>query len=454
MQTIGIGIKMTLDPIKSLTTSCVAVQSKLNPVIILTPKQIRLNLIFLVLINASYWSGWTEIQLSLQPLLVYLKANNFIIGLIAGAPFMALIGIVLSPWITRNFKYKKKYLFTANIPYLGMLALVAVSIICSGYLHLSGQGLLYTVFFLVMAHWFFAGFVALPCQEFISACLPSSYMGRLIGYSFSIGGSAAIVTAAIGGWILLKVSPPASFGYVILIAWVIMQGGYVAALFAKEVPTPIENSPKPWSKTMIVAAWKDRHFMRFLLLYFLYYSLIMPVFIFVNIYGFKELQMIAATAAIMAAVTQIIKISASVPLGHIVDKFTPKRVMPYCFVISFLSMVILVLIPNQYGVYISIAISTAFNSLISSAQLGLITGLPSPENRAGHYSVQIIVQYAGMAIGPILVGYLCDIMPYKIVFITMAIVSLLLIFAAKRLLSILPDSMESYDSSAKRDGCL
>jgi len=440
---------MALVPIKLPTTPGVSVRAELKPGIVLTPKEIRLNLIFLILLNASYWSGWAELQLAIQPLLVYLKANNLMIGLVAGAPFMGLIGIILSPWITRYFEYKKKYLFTANIPYLGMLALIAVSAICSGYLHLSHQGLLYTVFLLVMAHWFFAGFVALPCQEFISACLPSSYMGRLIGYSFSIGGSAAIVTAAIGGWILLKYSPPASFGYVILLAWVIMQGGYVSALFAKETPTPIENSPKPWSKTMLVAAWNDRPFMRFLLLYFLYYSLIMPVFIFINIYGFKELQMIAATAAIMAAVTQIIKISASVPLGHIVDKFTPKHVMPYCFVVSFLSMVILLLIPNQYGVYISIAISTAFISLISSAQLGLITGLPAPENRAGHYSVQIIVQYAGMAIGPILVGYLCDIMPYRTVFMTMAVISLLLIFIAKRLLRILPDRIESYGSVDK-----
>jgi hypothetical protein len=243
------------------------------------------NLAFLILLNASYWSGWAELQLALQPLLVYLKANNLMIGIITGAPFMGLIGIVMSPWITRHFKYKKKYLFSTNIPYLGMLALIAGAAILMNYLHISHQRLLYTIFFLVMAHWFFAGFVALPCQEFISACLPSSYMGRLIGYSFSIGGSAAIVTAAIGGWILLKVSPPASFGYVILIAWVIMQGGYVSALFAKEIPTPIENSPKPWSKAMLVAAWNDRPFMRFLLLYFLYYSLIMPVFIFINIYN-------------------------------------------------------------------------------------------------------------------------------------------------------------------------
>lgn len=410
----------------------------------LSPPAVKRNMIVLILLSATYNTGWTDLQLAMQPFLVFLGASNTMIGIITGAPFMALIGVIISPWITRYFRTKKKYLFFVNVPYLGMALLIGVAAILAQSMEISNSYLLMCVFFLMLAHCFFSGFVSLPCQEYMAACIPMSHRGRLTGYSLSIGGVASIGAAALGGWILAHVSKPAAFGYVIVLGWIIMQGGYFAALFAKELPTPVEKSPPPWSAKMLKIAWQDKSYMRFILMFFVYTTLVTQTFIFVNIYGFSGLKMAAATAAIMAIINQVARIALSIPLGQISDKFGPKRVLPYSFILAAIALFIPILMPNQYGIYISIAISAVFGALICSAQTALLLGIPSPENRAGYYSLQLLAQNASLALGPIMMGFLCDYLSYSIVFIVTGIIAVVMIPLCFYMLRTLPDEANSY----------
>jgi MFS family permease len=410
----------------------------------LSPKEVSRNILVITLLNATYNTGWTDLNLAMQPFLVFLGASNTMIGIITGSPFMALIGVIISPWITRHFRYKKKYLFFVNVPYLGMAFLMGLAAVLAGWLNIQNSHLLIAVFLLTIAYCFFGGFCSLPSQEYMAACVPMSHRGRLVGYSTSIGGIAAVVAAAAGGWILANVSKPAAFGYVIILGWIIMQGGYFFALLAKELPTPVEKSPKPWSVAMLKTAWEDKSYIRFLLMFFLYTTLVTQSFIFVNIYGFNGLKMAAATAAIMTIVNNGVRICLSVPLGHMADKLKPKRVLPYTFILAAIALFLPIMIPNQYGVYCSIAVSSAFGTLICSAQTALLLGIPSPENRAGCYSLQLLAQNASLAIGPIMMGFLCDMMPYRTVFMIMGIIAIIMIPLCMYMLKTLPDETNSY----------
>jgi MFS family permease len=410
----------------------------------LAPREIKRNMIVLILLNATYNTGWTDFQLAMQPFLVFLGASNTKIGIITGSPFMALIGVIISPWITKHFRMKKKYLFSVNVPYLGMLFLIGLAGIFAERLHISNSYLLMYVFILTVAHCFFAGFCNLPCQEYMAACIPMSHRGRLTGYSASIAGVASIGAAALGGWMLAHISKPAAFGYVIVMGWTIMQGGYVIALFAKELPTPVEKSPPPWSATMLKMAWRDKSYVRFILMFFLYTTLVTQTFIFVNIYGFNNLKMAAATAAIMMIVSQAVRICLSIPLGHLADKLKPKRVLPYTFILAAVALFIPIIIQNQYGVYFSIAVSSAFGTLLCSAQTALLLGIPSPENRAGYYSLQLIAQNASLALGPIMIGFLCDALSYRMVFTITGIIAIIMIPLCIYMLRTLPDEANSY----------
>ena len=96
------------------------------------------------------------------------------------------------------------------------------------------------------------------------------------------------------------------------------------------------------------------------------------------------------------------------------------------------------------GIYISIAVSSAFGALLCSAQTALLLGIPSPENRAGYYSLQLLAQNASLAVGPIMMGFLCDMMPYRMVFMINGIMAIIMIPLCLYMLRGLPDEAESY----------
>ena len=79
-----------------------------------------------------------------------------------------------------------------------------------------------------------------------------------------------------------------------------MQSGYIAALFAKEQRTPVEKSPKAWSKGMLKAFWNDKNYLKYTITQMLLTLFLgTPMWQFINIYGLKDLKMIPATSAVM-----------------------------------------------------------------------------------------------------------------------------------------------------------
>lgn len=412
----------------------------------LSERDIRRNMMSLVLLETTFWTGSADINLALQPLLVFLGASNTMIGYVNGAVFMGLIGVVLSPWITRRFPFKKWYLFGGNVPYLTAIAAMGVLAILNQSLGMNKTTLLYWVFGLYLTHWFFGGFVTLPCTEYIAACIPMSHRGRLTGYAYSAAGGTAIGAAFLGKHILKVVPKPASFGYVLLLGWVICQLGYACMLFAKETKTPVEKSPPPYSRAMFTALLKDKAYVSLLVLYFLYTTCFYTTtFNFVNIYGFKELRMPLWTSATMIIIANVSKFLTSWRLGLLIDRLSPKRTLPYIFFIAAASWLAPILVPTHWGVYAGIALGTICVTGLISAQTALICGLPSPEHRAGHFTIQIILMYAALTIGPIGIGTLCDLLPFKAVFAIMTAASLVFFPISRIMLRGMPDDIKNYN---------
>lgn len=405
---------------------------------------IRRNMICLIMLDAIFYMGYADLQVAMQPLLVYLHASNTMIGVVTGANFAGLIGVVLSPFITRRFRYKKWYMIVVHVPYLAALGLIGLGIVCHEQLGLADSSLLMYVLVMTLAHWFFAGFVSLPHQEYVAACIPMRCRGRYTGYSFGVGAIASIISAAIGGVILFKVSKPMAFGYLYLMCWGIAQSGYIFAMFARETPTPIELSPKPWSREMVRAAWRDTPFKRFLGLQLITVLLMPTIINFIPIYGFRDLKMIPATAATIAIVGQIGRIVFCPIFGHMTDKLGAKRILPYWSLAGAVPFVIVLLIPNQWGVYISVGIGQVIFWSSLSAMTALIYGLPSAENRAGHYTIQLIVQYAVNALGPIWSGVLLDLLSYRTMFVYGVVMAIPMYLITKHMLMPLSDKSEGY----------
>lgn len=405
---------------------------------------IRHNMTVCVMLEAIFTTGYTDFLVALQPLLVLLKASNALIGLATGAQFAALPGLFLSPFISRLFARKKWYLFTTHLPYLGALGLMGLAVLLYRQLGLSQPALLMVVFALTMAHQFFAGFVALPYQEYAAACIPMSHRGRFLGYSFSAGGVTSMLSAALGGLILLRLSKPLAFGYLFLMTWFICQSGYVVALLAREKPVPREKAPKPWSGAMLRAVKTDSRFLRTLLATVLHLLLLVPVWGFINIYGFRELKMPPATSATIQLITQAVRIGSCTFVGVLTDRLGPRRIFPYWSLVAFAALLPVLFTHNPFGVYASTALSALYMAGSAAAYTPLLYGLPKPEHRAGHFTVQLIFFNASYSIGPIVVGCLCDHFHYKSVFAAYSVLCLALFPISILLLRGLGDSAKDY----------
>lgn len=411
---------------------------------VLSSGTVRRNMALNIMMDSIFVMGFAELSLALQPLLVYLKASNSLIGLATGTLAFGLPGIVASPWITRRFRYKKWYMFVVHIPYLGVLGLLGLGVIFSSRLHIADPTLLRYAIIMMIANSFFAGFVSIPHQEFVAACIPMSHRGRLTGFSLTIGRGLSLVSLAIAGVILLKMPKPMAYGWLFLMTWGIAQSGYIAALFAKERPTPIEKTPSAWSRSMLRVALQDKPFMRCVVLMGLTWILFVPFQTFLNVYGLNVLKMIPAKIALAGMVMSVTTIAGASGIGIFIDTFSPKRAIPFFMLLAFLALASPLVVRNEYGVYIGSAFLSLFLAGILAAFNALIYGIPKPENRAGNFAVQLIFFYAAGSIGPLLVGKLCDLLPYQTVFVLFAGLALLFFPISRWFLSILSDDAKAY----------
>jgi len=411
----------------------------------LSRADVRHNMIVVIMLDAIFGAGATDFVLAATPLYVFLGASDTLIGAIGSAALAGLLGVFLSPFITRRFRLKKWYLFVTHVPYLGALGVIGLVLALSGRLGLSNEWLLSFVVIMMIIHNLFAGFVSLPHQEYTAACIPMSHRGRFSGYSLSIGSALAIGSSLIAREILQSVPRPMAFGYLFLLTWFVCQGGYILALFGREKPTPVEQAPPAWSKAMIKAAWNDKPFIRVMLLNAAYYLLFWPLFFtFVPAYGYREIGMAAAAAATISIITQVIKVAFSAQIGLLTDKLSPKRIIPIWPLVAVMALAPPLILRNSWGVYISSAISMVFICGVMSAFMPLLYGIPSPENRAGHFTMQLLMQYVTQALGPLLIGAMCQALSYRMTFLVVAALALALCPISKRVLSTLSSEAKAY----------
>lgn len=412
---------------------------------LLSPRDIRRNMTFVVLLDAIFVTGWSDYQLALQPFLAWLGASNTIVGFINGAMWAAIPGLLISPFITRKFRYKKWYMCGVHIPYLMPLGLVGLMVLAASRIGVNSRPEMLTLVVGGMVlSMLFGGFVSLPHQEYVAAVIPMAYRGRYSGLSQSVGGAMAVVAALAGAYILRTLPQPMSYGLVLLMSYFLIQSGYIFALFAKERPTPIEKSPKPYSKNMIKSVLDDKMFLRIVGLHILVHSTLFSILPFVNMYGFKALGMAPSASATIQIVSQVVRIGGSVFIGFITDKIGPKKVLPYWIVIAGVSLIPVLVLRNPLGVYAAAGISQIFIVGISAAFNAIIYGIPRPEHRAGHFTFQIIASNLGLAAGPIIAGGLCDKLGYMATFPIYAVFSLVVFCVGRHICAMLPDDAKQY----------
>ena len=119
-------------------------------------------------------------------------------------------------------------------------------------------------------------------------------------------------------------------------------------------------------------------------------------------------------------------------------------VYPFWALFAAAAMFCLVGLTNALGIYVSTVCSTICTVGGIAAITALVCGLPSPENRAGHFTIYLLVQYSGFAVGPAIAGYALDLWKFTPVFAGYGVIALVFFVLARRMLSALSDDPRSY----------
>jgi len=366
-------------------------EKMVDPDGILTHTDIRRNMVMLIMLEAIFAVGAADLSVALAPLWTYLGASNKIIGLVNAPVWAGLTGFILSPYITRRFRYKKYYFFVTSILVTVWVLLLGVGLALAPGLGISKPSLLIFAAGCVLLYYFVAGFVALPHQEYTAGCIPMNYRGTMFGASITVSSVLSIAALALGRYFLMSYEAPLSYSYLLLLVWLIWFCGYLFAIFAREKPAPIEKSAKPWSREMFRNFWLDKPFIRYLVVWMLAVATIVQVWNFIPIYAIKVLKLGDAVSADIALVQKVVAIGVTFFTGILVDKVGPKRVFPYATLAVGIGYALVFFVPSKIGVYASSAIvSLAFAPFYSCATV-LGYSIPKPEHRAGHYSIQFLL---------------------------------------------------------------
>ena len=390
-----------------------------------TKKDIRHNILVLVMLMTVFELGWDNLQLALQPFLAELKMSNLLVGLVSGLPIMTIPGLLITPFISRKLRKKKIYAFAVNILYLSMIGLLGLSVVFSDKLNLTRESLIIITIFLLITHKFIAGFISVPVQEFVAGCIPMSFRGRYKGISRTTGSIAGLATTAIGGWILATQIKPMSFGYLFLITWIVCSLSWAAALFAREKETDIKKVPLAWSKEMLSSVIHNKPFVRMSIVAFICGALFNGGGSFMQQYAYRELQLPVYNAAIFQTITLVGRLLVSVPAGLLIDKYGPKRFYPYWGILTALGLSFPIFLQNKWGIYLFMVNQVACMGVFMMARSILHVSLPKPEHRAGTYTISAILGYTSMFLDKIIGGLLSDHFGYRMTFIICAIGALL-----------------------------
>lgn len=163
---------------------------------------------------------------------------------------------------------------------------------------------------------------------------------------------------------------------------------------------------------------------------------------FLALYLTQKIGMTTVAAGIIVTISSIIIIPASMIGGKTADKFGRKKSYMYAQFLSAAALIPCAMTKNPHITIICLLVSTFFNGFIRPAFRSMMTDILSPRQRQAGFSLQYLGINVGVAIGPIIAGFLFDNM-LPMLFLGDALTSFLaLILVWKNIQETNPSSVE------------
>jgi DHA1 family bicyclomycin/chloramphenicol resistance-like MFS transporter len=106
--------------------------------------------------------------------------------------------------------------------------------------------------------------------------------------------------------------------------------------------------------------------------------------------------------------------------GWLTDAWGARRALMLWVALSCIGFVLLAAFPSNVTVFAAAGIAAVAGSGFSGAMNALTSGIPKPENRAGHFTLLGFCMIGANSAGPLLAGRLFDSVSYRAGFAVLA----------------------------------
>lgn len=398
----------------------------------------RRNVALLLLSGIVFQIGWSVSGMARQPLLVkHLKVSNVFLGLMSScASVLGFIGPLFATAISRRFPRKKWLSIIISMPYNSSPFLFGFSVVMAMHMGWSNQTLAGVLFATTLFLSFSGGFVTVPDRELTAQVLPSRIYSRFFGIRGVVVPVFGLIGLLVGRWLLKDDEP--SLGNYATCLFVGSAGAWLCAAvsaFYHEEPHTSRRKFGGFFAPLVDAAWRDHAFRHYLFFYTIIALVQLPM-TFVNVYGFRVLDMPPRAAAWMAGVATVTGVTVSYPAGWLVHRLGEKKAFRIFLWLQSASALPVCLLRNQWGVYGHSALLAAASAfLMIAGSTFILHHAPASKRPAYLTAVLLISSLAGLFMLPV-VGVLFDRLGYMPVFLLMCPV---LFLAALLLPPLLPD---------------
>ncbi len=379
-----------------------------------------------VLDGGTFYLGLSMVsRFTVLPLFVErLSPERWLQGLIPMINYTGwfLPGLFIVP-IVAAMPRRKPILLTATL--FERLPFLILGLVLILWPDLPGAGLLAIFFCCYALHAIAAGFASIPWQDFIARVIPGKRWGIFFGLQSGLGGLLGIGGAAVAAWVLTAFPFPQSVGILSLICFgsMVVSFIFLAATIEPAMPPQPAQPLTAFLRSVRPLLDRDLPFRNYLIGR-VGIALALIGHNFITALGLERFNLSGAdvggfTAALLAAQ------AVSDPLlGGMADRWGHKQVLELSTAVGLLAIVLALIAPAPVWFFVIFV-------LVGFAQAGyilsgftLVFSFAPPVQRPAYIGVSNIVMAPVAAAGPLLSGWLAELVSYEALFIVLLAVGI------------------------------
>jgi MFS family permease len=333
--------------------------------------------------------------------------------------------LLTAGWVSRAKRIKPLVLWTTvheRIPFLG-LAIVAWFLP-----QLGTQTTLILTFILLVWQGFGGGFTANAWTSLMTKIMPPNLHGTFFGAQMAAFTGLEGLSAVAAGLILDRIDGPLDFTLCFLAASVSFVISFLFLSFAREPegrPRIIEGRPDGFWKESQHILKANTNFIAFLIMRSLSQFAAMA-FSFYVVYVVWTFGISEAEAGYMTGVYLLFSIFASLVMGRLADRWSPRVVMTIGALAATLSAMLALLAPSANWFYASFLLTSMAVVAIWTIPMPLTVQFGTEEERPYYIGLSSTITAPATLLAPVIGGWLADAVGFEATFLVSIVCGLLM----------------------------